>query len=415
MSTHSKKTPFWQIALLIVGGVSFALLMVVGLLTLFPGLLNASQQRAEAGMTLDVEFSYLDGDMWSHQAGRIRPPEEDVTLAQYTLAWDANGFRVPQITAETYPIAAFGDSFTEGTTVARPWPDVLAAELTVPVRNYGYRGYGPKEIAQTAADYAADDPRDWVLYAHFSGNDLANANRSMREDLVERDPLARLEWLAIQAGNTVELSQNAPQTSPDGNYDYPMPVIIGGNFYELVFLEDLLWWQIAPETGFAGTRTLQVVSESLQTMANQVSDTTCHAFIFVPTKEQLYYPYIHEDVRQWLRNVGRRGVVTQAGTIALQDAPINEADEADFIERLDDQRDAMQQLATENGWLFIDLLEPFKQEVAAGRLLYYRYDGHWNQAGHDLAASVIADAMRNAEGCSLADIPDSDSTQSDDF
>jgi hypothetical protein len=308
------------------------------------------------------------------------------------------------MTADSYPIAAFGDSFTEGTTVATPWPDVLAAELDVPVRNYGYRGYGPKEIASTAEEYAADNPRDWVLYAHFSGNDLSNSNRSLRDDLIDRNPLGRLEWLANQASENAELAQNAPQTSPDGQYDYPMPVIIGGNYYELVFLEDLLWWQVAPESGFQGTRTLEVIRESLHTITDQVSEDTCKAFIFIPTKEQLYYPYIHEDVRQWLRNIGRRGVVTDAGTIALRDAPVRADDEADFIDHLGDQRDAMRQLAEDNGWLFIDLLEPFKEEVAAGRLLYHRYDSHWNQDGHHLAASVIADAMQNADGCTLSDI-----------
>ena len=38
---------------------------------------------------------------------------------------------------------------------------------------------------------------------------------------------------------------------------------------------------------------------------------------------------------------------------------------------------------------------------AAGELVYYPYDSHWNQAGHNLAAQTIADAMRNIPGCPL--------------
>lgn len=398
MTDHAK-TPFWQVALLILGGVGVALLLVLGLLTLFPTLLGSPQTRTDAGTTLDVTFTYLDGDMWTHQRGRIEPPEENVALAQYTLQWDANGFRVPQMTADSYPIAAFGDSFTEATTVGTPWTDILAAELDTPVRNYGHRGYGPKEIAAVATQYAADDPRAWVLYAHFSGNDLANANRALRDAATERNPVGQLAWLAAQAGETLERAQ--PEPNETGNYDYPMPVIIGGSFYELVFLEDLLWWQVAPESGFIGTRTLAIIAEALDTVAAQVSDETCKALIFIPTKEQLYYPYIHEDVRQWLRGTYRETYVTDAGTVSLREATLTKADEPTFVDNLDDQRDAMRQLAQDNGWRFIDLLAPFQQEVAAGRLLYYRYDGHWNQDGHQLAADVIAQAMRDAEGCSL--------------
>jgi hypothetical protein len=49
--------------------------------------------------------------------------------------------------------------------------------------------------------------------------------------------------------------------------------------------------------------------------------------------------------------------------------------------------------------LFIDLLPAFEEAVARGDLLYYPYDTHWNQAGHNLAAQVIAEALRGEPGC----------------
>lgn len=397
---EQNSTSLGQKIALVLGGTVLAVVMVVILLALFPTLIYNPAARGEAGTTVEVAFHMTDGDMFLHQPGRIRPPEEDVMLSRHVLSWDTDGFRLPVLEGEAYPIAAFGDSFTEGTTVGLPWPDTLAAELDVPVRNYGYRGYGPREIAETATQFVNVEARTWVLYAHFSGNDLMNANRSLEQDLMERNPFGQVQWIARRAENNLDSAQIV--TNEDDHYDYPMPVISNGNFYELVFLEDLLWWQVAPPEGFLGNKTFDVVDDALNTISATLPDETCRAVIFVPSKEQVYYPYIHEGERRWLRENAREVVLTRGERLQIQAAPMSEADEADFVARLGDQRDALQQLAEENGWLFIDLYEPFKERAALGELLYYRYDGHWNQEGHNLAGRVIAEAMRNASDCSLA-------------
>jgi hypothetical protein len=398
-------SPLWQKIALIAGGTAFAIVLMFLILMLFPNILSEDRlARDEAGTSLDVTFRMSDGDYFVHQQGRIRPPEEDVILGQYTLTWDEDGFRVPAMQAENYPIAVFGDSFVEGTTVGTPWVDALATILAVPVRNYGYRGYGPNEIAVTAEEFAGKEARTWLLYAHFSGNDLGNANRSLREDLIGRDPFNRIQWLANQAQG---IAGSNIVTNANGQYDYPMPMIIGGSFYEIAFLEDLLWWQIAPEEGFLDNKTMDVVENALDIVANSVSEDTCRALIFIPTKEQIYYPYIHEDVRQWIRGIARMTVIEADGEIGLIDKAMAEEDEADFISRLGEQRDAMRQVAKEQGWMFIDLLEPFQQAalergLAGEELLYYQYDGHWTASGHQLAAEIIADFMQSrSEDCPL--------------
>jgi hypothetical protein len=392
-----KKTPLWQKITLIFAGTAFGLGMLLLLLYLFPNLIqNAPGTRGEAGVTLAVEFHLSDGDYFFHQAGRIRPPAEDTLLASFTLSWDENGFRVPAVPAESYPIAAFGDSFTEGTTVAIPWPDLLAAELGVPVRNYGYRGYGPRENAETAKEFLGTEARSWILYMHFSGNDLMNANHALDEGLMERDPLGQVHWLVRQT-----LGESATVVeSPDNHYDYPMPVIIGGSYYEIALLEDLLWWQIAPEGGFLGTETVNVVGDALDTIKTASPEGACRAFIFAPSKEQIYYQYIHEESRRWLRGIARVPVINNAGRISLQDQAMLEEEEANFITHLSDQRDAMRELTEQHGWLFIDLLEPFEQAaledgLAGQELLYFQYDGHWTASGNELATQVIADFMRD--------------------
>ncbi len=132
--------------------VAGAVVMVVVLLTLFPGLVRDpnSKARTQANQTLEIEFYYTDGDLFAWLPGKVRPPDENVLEAKYTISWDANGFRVPAMIADHYPIVVFGDSFTEGPNVAMPYPDKIAETLGVPVQNLGYRAYGPQENAAVA-------------------------------------------------------------------------------------------------------------------------------------------------------------------------------------------------------------------------------------------------------------------------
>ena len=118
-------------------GVLAAFGLLVLLVWLFPEWFleeNPDYQRRYANLSLNVEFKISDGNMYDALPGRVRPPDEDTVLAAFTLTWDESGFRAPHRTAAEYPIAVFGDSFTEGFNVAQPWPDVLDEITNVPVR-----------------------------------------------------------------------------------------------------------------------------------------------------------------------------------------------------------------------------------------------------------------------------------------
>ncbi|MGB1289232.1 MAG: alginate O-acetyltransferase AlgX-related protein [Aggregatilineales bacterium] len=371
-------------------------------MAVFPDLIPGADfaERQFAGVSLDIEYRISDGDMFAFKPDDVRPlqPEEDMLLEQYTIAWDEDGFRIPAIQADRYPIMTIGDSFTEGANVPLPWADGVAAALDVPVRNYGYRNYGPLEYQDVLANYATTDERTWLLYGHFSGNDLGDVMRSEEQLVAERDPFYLFPWITEQAQRNFE-REFRPITKD--HYTYPMPTIIGGNYYDLALHEHLLWWQRAPENGFAESRSYDMLSETLD-MADEILPETCKAFIFIPTKEQLYFPYIEFGTRKWLMYVGERPEPGADGILRLNPAPLGDEDDAQLIDEiLYEQRDAMQALAEEKGWIFIDLLDPFAERVAQGELLYYKYDTHWNQAGHTLAADVIAEAVQNAIDCPM--------------
>ncbi len=86
-------------------------------------------------------FTEYDGDTFRHQPGQVRPPAENRVLEDLYRQSDANGFRLPAMTADFYPIIAIGDSFTDGGQI--PWVDVLASRLNIPVQNLGWSGFGP--------------------------------------------------------------------------------------------------------------------------------------------------------------------------------------------------------------------------------------------------------------------------------
>ncbi len=389
------------IAGMMLGGVLVTLALLTLVMMLFPRPFVGPieyYERTEANLTRELFFRNVDGDLFVAMPGRVRPPEREEMLAQFVIGWDADGFRVSQTPADAYPIAAFGDSFTEAVNVARPWPDVLAAELGVAVKNYGYRAYGPVEVARAAKEVLAREPRDWAIYAYFSGNDLGDALHGLKVDV--RSPLA--VWQAFfdrftPARQTVSAQ---PRLKQD-DYDYPMPVIIGGNYYELAFLPYYWWWHVGTPSVFSNSRNFAVLSESLDAFAAAASPQTCKLLVFIPTKEQLYYRYIHPDERQWIRAVGGELALPRDGAaIVIRDAPFTEAQEPQFIQRLYGQRDAVQALvASKTGWHFLDLLPVFEAAVAEGRLLYYPYDTHWNQDGHTLAAQTIAEYIRAHPEC----------------
>lgn len=394
------KTGIWQAILLGFGGIVVAVALLVIILALFPQIIPNYDYsiRESANTSLDLQFYAHDGDMFWVLPNQVRPPDDNPLLAEYTIAWDENGFRQPSRLADEYPIAVFGDSFTEGANVARPYPDVLAEILDTPVKNYGYRGYGPYEIHEVIDSYLTQSPREWVLYAHFSGNDINEVLRPEGERIAQRNPFHLLPFALEQASDNLQgqIGQRI-QLQDEAQYNYPMPIIIGGNYYELAFLDIYLWWQLLTESDFVQSTAYDAISQNLQSIDDELDDVTCRAVVFLPTKEQLYFEYIHPNARRYLREQPTLPTLHGGGVLTLDPTdPIPAENEAALIDSLANQRDAVRALATERNWQFIDLLDPMADAVARGDLLYYRYDTHWNQDGHQLAAEIIADAMRDA-------------------
>ena len=94
-----------------------------------------------------------------------------------------------------------------------------------------------------------------------------------------------------------------------------------------------------------------------------LSNDAAFAVIFVPYREHVYWEYIRDDVNGY------------------------------DVEMLDDVAAKLESVCLENGILFINLVPGFTEQALAGERLYYQIDGHWNEAGYDMAARIIHDKL----------------------
>lgn len=379
----------WVGRLALVGlGIIIAVGMLYGLLAAFPQLLPQANER-QRNQTMHVSYYLSDGDLFYHQPGEVKPPPEDVLLSEHVVNWDGDGFRVPAMTTDSYPIITLGDSFTEGWMVPSPWPDVLATELNTPVRNLSYRGYGPIEERKVMEEYG-EGQHQWVIVAFFEGNDLQNIATSLTD--ADNPNLTSIVRDALQPERPKIVE------SPDGNYKYPLALYIGSDFYEQAFYEFYLWVLNADKSTYDDSRNLREFVGILGDIKEMAGDA-CVGVVYLPSKEHIYFPYAEPFGRRWVLEQGVETFLDEEGWLSGNleaPAPV-EFDQV--LSRLDNMRDSVGEAVTVADWHFIDLTPAFQDAAAQSQMLYLTYDTHWNQAGQTLAGQVVAQYLQTQTNC----------------
>jgi hypothetical protein len=361
---------------LVFAGCLFAGLLLLLLLTIFP------QHRPGY-----VTFTVSQGDIFLNYASWIAPPENpDEIIATYPISWDEEGFRVPAVQADYYPILAIGDSYTEAPNAPRPWPDVLAETSGIPVRNLAYRGFGPVDEAEIMRLNGTKSGAETVVIGYFEGNDLSNAVSALENGIVlpkDVDAAAR----ALTAINMAEIRER--------DIRYPMQVTLNGVRQEIVFLEPYAWILNTGREAYRRSSNFQATMQAYAEMRAALPDA-CMIVAYFPTKEHIYLPYLDAEDRSILMNKAERFEANEGEK--LQNLPDTETTFDNLLNRLDNQRDVIREAMEEKGFVFFDLTPMLAKEAAQGEMLYYLYDTHWNQAGHDLVGSALADFI-STEPC----------------
>ncbi len=369
----SNSFPRWALnLLLILIGCAFAGGLILLLFAIFP------QYRPGY-----VTFTVSQGDIFLNYASWIAPPENpDEILAAYPISWDADGLRIPERQADQYPVLAIGDSFTEAPNVARPWPDVLAAHADTFVRNLAYRGFGPVDEAEMLRLYGPDSGAEAVIIGYFEGNDLRNSLTALEQGVVLPKDV-KVEDRRLLATNMDAITER--------DIRYPMQVNLNGVLRDIVFLEPYAWFLNAGRDAYRRSLDFQVTMQAYDEMRATLPET-CMIVAYFPTKPHIYLPYLEPEDRPVLMNKAERFAAGEGQP--LTNSPDTETTFETLLNRLDNQRDVIQEAMQEAGFVFFDLTPVLASAAAEGEILYYTYDTHWNQAGHDLVGAAIADFLR---------------------
>jgi len=356
-------------------GIAVAIGIAIAVLPYF------SMQGRDAYIDTDlglVEYTVGDSDIFAAQYGTIAPPENPhEILSVHQLAWDADGFRIPENPSENYSIIALGDSYTEASGVAVPWSDILARASGQTVRNLGFRGYGPQEYAFVMEEYGIAENPDVVVLGFFGGNDIASAlpdNNEFELPSIARDAITQLT------------STDEPWNTDRDNYQYPVNLNLQGELIPVAFLNSYVNWNNITQDDLRESANIAAVRETWQRIDALAGDDTCFIIAYFPTKSQIYLPYVVEEDRDRI-NIGQVQRIAEPGgeiTVAQIEPTYN-----DLLQRINNTQTVLAEIASSESIPFLDLTPAFAEAAANGEMLYPSYDTHWNQAGHDLAGAQI--------------------------
>jgi len=382
-------------------GINIAIMLVSIAITigaialLFPDLFNRAVAMIVPAET--IKFYVGMGDLFIAQPNTIAPPDDpNAVLDEYVLNWDEDGFRLPQNPADGYKILALGDSFTEAPNVGTPWTDILADKSGLSVRNMGFRGYGPVEQAIVMKEYESNTNADYVIIAFFEGNDISNA-QSYTWQYTEENPyqLPHIARQAMREDPRQVLLWTFEQPQGD-SFKYPVTMSMNNGNQPMAFLEGYIWNNIVSVDDLQASRPLELTIQSWRDI-KAVSGDACVIVAYLPSKETVYLPYVDEVGQTKIFENPMHLTLSDVGFLQVVDDP-----DGSYQKWYDGRyviRDAVQASTQAENIAFIDLTPHFEARAQAGDVLFYVYDTHPNQDGHNLIGTVLADKLRDSNPC----------------
>jgi len=350
---------------------------------------NPPARRVKAMVDETFDLKQSDGDLWHYMQGNIIPlsPDQDHVVAHVHMITDANGFRNSPPENATYGIVVLGDSFTRGTGVATPWPQKLAEYTGSDVLNLGDVGFGPQDELKVLRQYGLRKQPQWVILAYFEANDLYDA-----ASYEQANPLILLRFGRYIFNRSVEdwheKRSDTASAAAISNSRYPISITINHKDLEMVFFSSYISWLSLSREAIEASQNYYLVRESILQMREMSEAEGAHfLLVYLPSKSHIYLPYLNdpETISQVFIDVPKLEL-DNAGWIQFT----NKTASPELTrQHMDDQAHLLADFAAENNIRFLDLTPIFKEEAGKGAELYYSYDTHWNQLGHDLAAESI--------------------------
>ena len=368
--TAATKSKSIRRLLLIVSSFIFAMFLIE-----LPALIDVLDYRTLIGPThawwapniFDPELLHIHR-AHAHQAGAslggdaaslFKIPRADMTLYQWDVKYDHNGFR-NQVDFKSADTVVIGDSFVEGLTVRNEqlMTSILAQLRGEVVANLGQSAYGPLEELIVLKRYGLPLRPRTVVWMFFEGNDLQDVmgyRQAMRETpsfwrafvarSFTRSALYEVKYLISPPAKRPGTQRSALLRRPNGQqasayFIYPSKPLTKE---DLTALDDT-----------AGT-----LANAYRLSAAQGARLV---FVFVPSKFRVFRPFCsfppESECGNW--------------------APNN------MSEHLEN---AATSISPDIGYL--DLTPRLVDAVRKGILPYYPDDEHWSPEGHRIAADAI--------------------------
>jgi hypothetical protein len=366
---------------------------------------------------LSASFSYRQsqGDLYSRERGDIRPlaTEEDADLAQVDFVTDENGYANRPPLQPRYDLAISGDSFSVPGTVAKPWPQLLGERLGRSVLNLAMPAYSFQAEVEAIKMYGLVRKPSWVVVGFFEGNDLVvesvgyDEKRSSGLSWVEHDLATEgpyrsfVTLLSIRYGLPNLVSRLLQRFGLSGSrrsedYRYPLVASVGGHRLPLAFYDLYLSVLTARRQDIEASKNLALVEAALVDLKRSTEASGARLLlVYIPTKGHVYLPAFDDDRDRSTALQDISAVMLDPhGYLVLGPASADRT--ALFRMHAGSQRDAMSALAARHGVHFFDLTPGLQAEARRGQALYYTADTHWNQAGHQRAAELVADHLSRA-------------------
>lgn len=282
-------------------------------------------------------------------------------------------------TEPPFAAVAVGDSFTlcDDVAVEHCWVRHLADASGVSIATLGVNGYSTIQAARVLDRYGRRFepklvltgvfPNDFKDNVHFDGWTRSGSDNFWTWMGSRRGRSGLGNWLA-EHSMVYRLLDGARRARGREIHNYR------DEQFDYVFRLDRWWTQAVEELDRHPG--LPLMEEALLEMERVSKEIGAHfVILLLPTKEQVHWDIV------------RRFTPDESGFDP--DLPTN----------------TIRAFAEEHGIPYCDLTQPLRAESAAGRQLYLRVSGHWNEAGNRFGAEVIADCLRRQGAMPAAATP----------
>jgi hypothetical protein len=320
----------------------------------------------------------------------------------YVFQTDEMGFPNEEFEwGERYDVVIAGDSFVIR-TAPRTWIELFQEETGLEVLTLGAPSWSTPNEVEAIKMYGLDKGPRWVLVMFFEGNDLFNTAQylerrptglSWREFDMQSVPLSRRLVAPHMFGYWLGRLQPAGEDAVR-RYRYPVTASTEAGEIPMVLKDIHLLPLSADYETLARSDEFRYVRGILAEL-----DGLCRAqgaqmvLVYVPSKEHIYWSRIWDPVH--VNNILERTVTVElsggdSGSLEWRPKYLSYHT---FQQNHNAQERLFEDMAAEEGILFLNLTPILWAEAIQRGELYHYADPHWNQAGNQLVAEVLADFL----------------------